>query len=213
MTGPTRQPAARCGGGYSLAELMIAMGVLAIALPMVATTFLSGALENAKSIETTRGTLVAENALAIVRARVTHADLMAPRRDPLPSPPLPDGFGTGAMTRPEMISTSLVPLVDLEWNPARGTAQSVPGEATYGCVVLAQRVIADANDYRLIAVPFRKFQSSNTFKSVDVKIGDDPDEDDMDMVTKHEVLLADPDGDPPESADIGFLVQRTAMRP
>ena len=74
-----------------------------------------------------------------------------------------------------------------------------------------QRVVADANDYRLIAIPFHKFQPNNTFKSVSVTI--DPGDD---MVTKHEVLLADPDpnvDDPTESADIGFLVQRTAMRP
>ena len=204
MPGPRRQPAARCGGGYSLMEVMIAMGVLAIALPMVATVFLSGALENAKSIETTMGTLVAENALAIVRARLTHADLM-------------ERFGTGRTdpTKFWEISPDLVPLVDLEWNPARGTDQSGPRDReTYACVVLVQRVVADANDYRLIAVPFRWFQPSNTFKSVEVIIRYDPDERDMDMVTKHEVLLADPDGDDPtESADIGFLVQRTAMRP
>ncbi|MHC4718394.1 MAG: type IV pilus modification PilV family protein, partial [Planctomycetota bacterium] len=69
----TKAPAGKAA--YSLVELVVALGILAIALPMVAAVFLPGALENAESVKHTMGTLVAENALAIVRARVSHADL------------------------------------------------------------------------------------------------------------------------------------------
>ena len=36
-----KHAAPRCGAGYSLGELVIALGILAIALPIVATAFLA----------------------------------------------------------------------------------------------------------------------------------------------------------------------------
>jgi len=124
------------------------------------------------------------------------------------------------MDDPKRIPDTLVDMVDLEWDPDRHVdPNNQPHKSgRYGCVVLAQRLADDQNDYRLIAIPFRKFKDNNIFKDVDIKV--DPDNG---MVTDEaeetgpKVLLEDPDADaahqPTESAGIGLLVCRTALRP
>ena len=187
------------GAGYSLLELIIALGILAVALPIVASAFLVGALENAESIQDTMGTLVAENALAVVRARVTHTDLM--------KNPVDHGFGPLAMAEPLQISVTLVDMVDLEWDPDRHNPPAGAHQSgMYGCVVMAQRLADDSNDYRLIAMPYRKFQEKSKFKSATVEIDDE-----TGLIESHEVLLDDPGAT--QSADVGILVCRTALRP
>ena len=142
--------------GFSLAELMVALGILAFALPIIGTTFLAGALENKESVESAMGTLVAENALALTRACVRHSDLV-------------NLFGPGKMSEPQWIPKSLLSDADLAWCPgAREGEEKVQGEAQrqakpllYGCVVAAQRMANNANDYRLVAIPYRKFTATD----------------------------------------------------
>ena len=59
--------------GFSLIELMIAIGILAIGAAMIASAFPIAMLENKESIEHTMGAVVAENALAICRNRLRHS--------------------------------------------------------------------------------------------------------------------------------------------
>jgi len=185
-------------GGYCLAELMVALGILAFALPIIGTTFLAGALENKESVESTMGTLLAENALALTRATVRHSDLV-------------NAFGPGKMDQPRWIPRSLLSDTDLAWCPGtregeetvQGAAQREAKPLLYGCVVAAQRMAKGANDYRLVAVPYRKFTADDEVKSVAVEF------DSRGGMTKCEVKLTGAT----ESASIGYFVVRTALRP
>lgn len=62
-------------GGFSLVELMVAIGILAIGAAMVASAFPVAMLENKESVEHTMGALISENALAICRNRLRHCYL------------------------------------------------------------------------------------------------------------------------------------------
>lgn len=59
--------------GFSLIELMMAIGILAIGAAMVASAFPLAMLENKESVEHTMGAMVAENALAICRNKLRHS--------------------------------------------------------------------------------------------------------------------------------------------
>ena len=61
--------------GFSLVELMVAIGILAIGAAMVASAFPVAMLENKESVEYTMGALISENALAICRNRLRHCHL------------------------------------------------------------------------------------------------------------------------------------------
>ncbi|KKM88176.1 hypothetical protein LCGC14_1261340 [marine sediment metagenome] len=183
----------RRGRGFSLTEVIVALGILAVALPMVATTFLAGALENKESVESTIGMMTAENALAVVRASVSHSSLVK--------------WKPGAMAQPEEIPQSLLDRDNLLWQPNREADGSVPAgnvkPIRFGCVVVVQRLGSGGNDYRMVAVPFRRFQQGVTVEKVTVTF------DSKGHVTKHEVKLTGST----VSADIGYLVVRTALRP
>jgi len=144
------------------------------------------------------GTLVAENALALTRACVRHSDLV-------------NLFGPGKMSEPQWIPKSLLSDADLAWCPgAREGEEKVQGKAQreakpllYGCVVAAQRMANNANDYRLVAIPYRKFTATDGVQSVSVKL------DSLGRVELCEVKLTGAT----ESAAIGYFVIRTALRP
>jgi len=61
--------------GFTLVELMVAIGILAIGAAMVASVFPVAMLENKKSVEHTMGALISENALALCRQKLRHSDL------------------------------------------------------------------------------------------------------------------------------------------
>lgn len=183
----------RRAGGYSLVELMAALGILALALPMIGTAILSGMLENQESVDSTMAMIVAENALAVVRTRVSHADLMRP-------PPSGWGSGETASLPPQPIPPGLVSAEELAWQPFELAEH--PEKSGFWCVVVGQRLTAEKNDYRLIAIPYRKFSDTATVEKVEVEL-------EGTKVTKHNVILRGTT----ESAAIGFLVMRTALRP
>ena len=62
-------------GGFSLVELMIAIGILAIGAAMIASAFPVAMLENQESVEHTIAAVVSENALAICRNKLRHSIL------------------------------------------------------------------------------------------------------------------------------------------
>jgi prepilin-type N-terminal cleavage/methylation domain-containing protein len=63
------------GRAFSLVELMMALGILTVGATMIASAFPVAMVENKASIEATTGTIVAENALAICRIRLSHSAL------------------------------------------------------------------------------------------------------------------------------------------
>lgn len=194
----SRSPAGRKrdAGGYSLVELMAALGVLALALPMIGTAILAGMIENRDSVDSTMTMFVAENALAMVRTRVTHADLMRPIGA--------GGWGSGK-TPLAPIPDVLLKHEDLAWKPFE--LEEDPNRSVFWCVVVGQRMAPDMNDYRLIAIPYRKFSETATVKKVNVTVNND------DKVTQCEVILELEGGQESTSATIGYLVVRTALRP
>jgi len=189
---------ARRAGGFSLIELLIALGILGIALPMIGTAFLAGAVENKESIDTTMCVMVAENALAVVRSRVTHAGLCSGSSDRMNS-------------FKRIKSSDGVNLEDLAWKPLKRQDDLPDGEDEqedewfFSCVVVYRRLADNANDYLLVAVPFKKFTESDTISSVEVAANSDG------QITKCEVKLSSAEDG--ESAALGFLATRTALRP
>lgn len=62
-------------GGFSLIELMIAIGILAVGAAMVASAFPVAMMENKESVEHTMAALISEDALAICRNKLRHSVL------------------------------------------------------------------------------------------------------------------------------------------
>jgi len=182
-------------GGYSLVELMSALGILAITLPMIGTAFLAGMVENREAVESTMSTLVAENALSVVRARVGHSQLVLE-------------WDKNSMSNPARIPTSLVNQDDLAWVPFQRSGANEVGDGEekwiFGCVVAAQRMADDTNDYLLVAIPFKKFSESDTIQEVDVKTDTA-----TGKVTKYMVKLSSAS----ESAALSYLAVRTSLKP
>ncbi len=71
-----RQTHARVG--FSLTEVMIALGILAVGLAMVGAAFPAALLENKKSVENTMGALICDNGAAVCLSTLSHGDLMDP---------------------------------------------------------------------------------------------------------------------------------------
>lgn len=63
---------------FTLVELMIALGILAIGLTMIATAFPTGVRNVNDAWDDTMVTLIAENGLAITRAKLTHTRCSVP---------------------------------------------------------------------------------------------------------------------------------------
>ena len=70
-----RPPPVRAG--YSLVELMIALGILGIGVTMIGTAFPSAMMENKESVQDTMATIIAENAAVICPTSLTHAKMLS----------------------------------------------------------------------------------------------------------------------------------------
>lgn len=191
---PPRRP--RAAAGFSLIELMAALGILAFALPMIATAILSGMVDNQESFDSTMSAMVAENAIAVVRTCVSHEDLViAWGAGKTNLQLIPDALPSGKV---------LVRPVDLAWTPLE--LEQKPEDSAFWCVVWAERMAADRNDYRLVAVVYKKYTAD---AEIDWGQTNPPEIDGTGKVTKYDVILSGTD----ESAAVGFLVVRTALRP
>lgn len=184
-------------GGYSLIELMLALGIMAFALPMIATSILSGMVENQESFDSTMAAIVAENAISAIRSRISDEDLVeAWGSGQTAMQPIPERIalpgGDKVLYRPE----------DLAWTPLELEAN--PEESAFWCVVYGQRMTAEKNDYRLLAIPYKKYEPNAQIDQVNVTVDAA-----SNKVTQYEVILKDTD----VSAAVGFLVVRTALRP
>lgn len=69
----TMQPRPLGRGGFTLTEIMIALGVVGVALGMAAAAFEAGLKSHNSAVSNAMRSLVAENAVAIARARLIYA--------------------------------------------------------------------------------------------------------------------------------------------
>lgn len=133
--------------GFSLVELMLAMGILAIGMTMVATAFPTAILQTQRSAAETTGGLIAENAEAIIRARLNHEDL----NGHLPSPVGTLGpLGLFQIAGPDQLGAR-VPLADRRYDP------DGDGNTEYGWLLAGCQMTAGENDYLFVVIPYRRF--------------------------------------------------------
>ena len=142
--------------GFSLIELMIAIGILAIGAAMVASAFPVAMLENKESIEHTMGAVVAENALAICRNRLRHS--LLDRKVPTQVDQFTDV--TNYMTLSEVSYPMPRPKGQHPEDWVSVSGRDYPS-ARYGWMVGARQLIgekqAPINDYELSIVVYEKF--------------------------------------------------------
>ncbi len=150
--------------GFSLTELMISIGILAVGLTMAGALFPAAMQANRRSVQDVLGSIICENGLAVAKARWAeltdeefNADLdaLADFRDPYPK------------RDPPMAPKPLKVLVDDGENrPAFLTAadRSYPnGDSTsrYGFVLLMRPIDEDADPgtfegYQLVVTSYRR---------------------------------------------------------
>jgi len=185
---------ARGRAGFTLVELMLAIGILGVGLVMIGTAFPSAMLENKQSMDDTMATLVGQNAVAIARTRLRHSALAGAQ------------WETGAW-----VDTALIPQAEQSYAPL--------GEATrFGYLMKIKRLQAGRNDYALAILPYRKFRPSDTVDLTGsrldftvVSAGPPPV---VVVQDGYQVILKNASGTAyADSAHIGCFVARTCFRP
>ena len=116
-------------GGFTLAELLIAIGILGVGLTMSAALFPAGLKANKGTADDLKGTIVCKNGLAIARRVLRQSDIPT------------DG---SMVDRTNVIKTACSE--DVQY----------AGDAGVGYFVLARQVKADTNDYQLVVIAYRK---------------------------------------------------------
>ena len=117
--------------GFTLMEIMIALGILAVGLALVSTAFPSAMMENKESVEKTMTTLIGENALAICRIRLSHTSIK------------------------DSVGNALSDENNLDLIPDAEQIYPIDSDSRYGWL-LAIKQYDDNNDYLLVIVPYRK---------------------------------------------------------
>ena len=135
--------------GFSLIELMIAIGILAIGAAMIASAFPVAAMENKKSVEYTMGALVGENALAICRNKLRHSVLDGPMDGTFRD--ITNSMTVGERTYPIPRPKGQHPE---DWVTVSGTDYP---SARYAWMVGARQLSDGVNDYELSIVVYEKF--------------------------------------------------------
>ena len=139
------KPSRRRWSGFTLVEVMIAMGILAMALPMIASTLMAGMIAKKEAVEKTMATIVAENAISILRVRASNQALTA-------------AWGAGKGATLLQVPNSIISTADKAYKPC--------GEASlYGYEVLGQRMADNANDFRFAVLVYRKVSDADTVSS------------------------------------------------
>jgi len=128
--------------GFSLAEILIAIGILSIGMGLVVTIFPAALGENNKSINDVLGSLIGNNGITVGKSVLTAGDVTSP---------------------------ALIVLADEATTGDLATAsQHYPagGDGKMGFVLLGRRLFADADTacqaYQLVAVAYRKAGASNS---------------------------------------------------
>lgn len=132
-------------GGFSLAEVLIAMGIFGIGLSLTASLFPTGATEARIASSNVIGTMICHNGLALVKTKFLHDSVKS-------------SYTNVFNWVPSLMG-------DDRYYPL-GTA-----EKTTGFLVLGRQPRGDDdNDYHFIIIAFSKVSASNT-ESVEEKTG------------------------------------------
>jgi len=116
--------------GFSLAELMIAIGIMGIGLTMAASLFPAAIREHSRSASNVLGMIMTENALETARAALSH--------------PLKDKDNVNVGTSMADCTATVKPEGSLRYPVDAGDASVV---SKYGCLIMGRRKTANKNDY------------------------------------------------------------------
>ena len=126
--------------GFCLAELMVAIGIMAIGLILAATLFPAAIREHSRSARSVMGVIISENALETVMATLKH--------------PLKDNGGT--LVEADMLNcTENIQPPEIRRYPVGDPSTK------YGFLVFARVKTKDKNDYILSMVSFIKSDKNN----------------------------------------------------
>ncbi len=124
--------------GFTLIEVMVAIGIFAVGVVLVATTFPAAMLENKESSDHMLGALITENALAICRTTYRYE-------------------GEGEL----VMNTSFKPGIAYK-NQNYQHYPFFDTKSRYGWLVAARRMTPGANDFQYAIVAYRKFDVKNS---------------------------------------------------
>ena len=146
------------GGGFTLSELMIALGIIAYGLTMSAGLFAAAMQYNNQSFRSVVGTIICENGASVAISALRHN----------PSNPI------GGSDELEDVTDELE-LADRTY-PAGSVDSDGDRTSRYGYCVLAKH-IGDENDYQLTIVSYKLNKAGNTveLKQANVTISDHDD--------------------------------------
>jgi len=160
-------------GGFSMAELVIAMGIMGIGLAMAAAIFPAALKQTEGSYNDLVGTMIAENGLAVARNRLAHLEW-----DPDAAPALIDGFNPDPNDKFEKIEqcelayppedevTDALDAMDPGPEDKDGNEDTefyLAKETLRGAVVLVVKPdpSSEANDYVLISIAYEKMEAGH----------------------------------------------------
>ena len=136
----------RCSGGFTLTELLLAIGILAVGLSMSAALFPAAIRQTRGSMDDLLGMHICQNGLVIARTRL--------------SPPLKMTDGQDLSTYYADVS-HLIPEADRQYPAGSGSRK--------GFLVLARRRDGSSNDYDLAIVSYMKSNAANTVTAAYIK--------------------------------------------
>jgi len=190
----TKNKATQIGtAGFSLFELMVALGIMGVGAIMIGTLLPSAMIENKESVSDTMGTIISENAIAICRTRLHQADVpgaaisgLAPGGFTDVSPPISRAdraYPIPFSKLNEDLANGFDLQLDGRWYRLKEDWIKIPDDdsgvyypsSTYGWLVAARPLGPPLNFYEIVIVPYRKFSGTDrpgheiVFSSVDVQ--------------------------------------------
>jgi prepilin-type N-terminal cleavage/methylation domain-containing protein len=151
--------------GFTLVEVMIALGIMVIGFSMLATSFPVAIVENRESVNKTMSAMICQNAVGVVRSRFSHKAGVngAPTLNGVVSVLMEKTGDIGPMDR-------IFPVPDLneqtDWLDA-GRTQTA---SRYAYVVAIRQVVPDVNYYQVAVVACRKFNAGDTLRLDDCSV-------------------------------------------
>jgi len=138
---PKRDRSTRASSGFTMVELMFALGLLGITLPMIFSLFAAAVVETKSSFGDVMGDLICENGLVVAKASLTLSDMN----------------NSGSLT------DHSDKLGDKDTRYPAGSDEPT----TWGYAVFARKA-GDGNDYQLIVLSYRKNESDRRVGAYDI---------------------------------------------
>ncbi|MDP6545652.1 MAG: prepilin-type N-terminal cleavage/methylation domain-containing protein [Phycisphaerae bacterium] len=150
----------RCPGkGFTLAEILIALGILAIGMSMVAAIFPAALEFNRRSTNSTLGTMICENGLVLSELELTAE--MVNAGDLRVAPGSPTQLAVYADDMKCTDKNAKYPLSQAELHYPTGDAES-----RTGFVMLVRQTVGST--YQIVTVAYRKTNKNNTVELKEV---------------------------------------------